>query len=61
MHPPDSTGPRAGGFLLAASILIGAVAGILLGQPSMGFLAGTGIGVAIAVLLWLWDRRHRQG
>jgi hypothetical protein len=31
---------------------------VILGQPSIGFLAGTGTGIAIAVLLWLRDRRR---
>ena len=52
----DSTGPRAGGFLLALCILVGAVIGTVKGQPSIGVIAGTGIGVVVAVVLWLKDR-----
>lgn len=53
--PPRPT--RAGGFLLALAILVGVVAGSLLGQPSIGFLGGLGIGLAALGLLWLADRR----
>lgn len=47
---------RAGGAIIAASIIMGVVGGIILGQPSIGFLAGAAIGTLIAVLLWLRDR-----
>ena len=49
--------PRAGGALLAAAILIGVIAGVLLRQPSIGFLAGLGAGIALLALVWLLDRR----
>ena len=49
--------PVAGGALLAGSILLGVAAGIVAGQPSIGFLAGLGAGTAAALLLWLRDRR----
>ena len=47
---------QAGGFLLAAAILIGVVAGVVAGQPSIGFLVGTGVGLASLLVLWLRDR-----
>jgi hypothetical protein len=50
--------PRAGGALLALSIVAGAVTGVFLGQPSIGFLAGTGIGLVLLGLVWLADRRR---
>lgn len=48
---------RAGGFILAASIIAGTVGGVILGQSSLGFLAGLGAGVLLALLVWLLDRR----
>ena len=55
--PARPRSSRAAGALLALTIMGGAVAGVMLGQPSAGVLAGTGVGVAAAVLLWLRDRR----
>ncbi|MET1113084.1 MAG: hypothetical protein ABWX67_16320 [Allosphingosinicella sp.] len=49
---------QAAGFILAISILGGAVAGTIVGQPSIGFLAGLTAGVAIALLFWLSERRR---
>ena len=49
--------PRAAGALIAFSVIGGAIAGVMAGQPTIGTLAGFGIGVAAALLLWLRDRR----
>ncbi len=49
--------PRAGGALIAGSILAGAVIGIALHQATIGVLAGTAIGITAALLLWWRDRR----
>lgn len=57
MSRPVKSGAQAGGFLLAASMLVGAVAGALGGQPSAGFLIGLAVGAALALLLWRKDRR----
>lgn len=57
MDGSNSKGSRAGGSILAGCIIAGAVGGVILGQPSIGFLAGTGLGVLLALLLWLRDRR----
>jgi hypothetical protein len=54
-----STAPLAGGFLLCISVLAGALTGVFLGQPSIGFLVGVGIGLAIAIVIWLLDRKRR--
>jgi hypothetical protein len=47
---------QAGGFALAFSILAGSVAGVMLHQSSIGFLAGLAVGVAAAVAIWMLDR-----
>jgi hypothetical protein len=46
----------AGGFLLAVLMLAGTIVGLVVGQPSIGFLAGLALGSVAAVLLWLRDR-----
>ena len=48
--------PMAGGFFWMAGILIGAVWGIVAGNPMKGILIGTGAGAAIAAVVWLLDR-----
>ena len=49
---------QAGGFILAVSIIAGTVVGVIVGQPSIGFLAGTGTGLLLALLFWLAERRR---
>jgi len=53
-NPPAS---RAAGFFIALFILVGAVAGVAYGQPSLGTLIGAGVGLLVSLLLWLRDRR----
>lgn len=53
----DRPGPQAGGFLIAVAVMAGTIVGGLLGQPSIGLLAGLALGSAAAVALWLVDRR----
>ena len=55
--PAPDRAPKAGGFLLAMSIVAGTILGGLLGQPSMGLLAGTAVGILLIGLVWLLDRR----
>ncbi|HEV2867086.1 MAG TPA: hypothetical protein VGX37_11285 [Allosphingosinicella sp.] len=50
--------PRAGGALLAGGILVGAVGGTLVGEPSIGFLAGFALGLALLAAVWVADRRR---
>jgi hypothetical protein len=57
MNENGKRAPQAGGAIIAGAIIAGVVGGSILGQPSIGFLAGTAIGIAIAVLIWLRDRR----
>jgi hypothetical protein len=49
---------KAGGFILAASILAGAVGGAVVRQSSVGVLAGVAVGALLALLVWLIDRRR---
>ena len=49
---------QAGGSILAVSIIAGTVAGVIVRQPSIGFLVGTGAGIVLALLFWLHDRRR---
>ncbi|HEX8482304.1 MAG TPA: hypothetical protein VF650_10405 [Allosphingosinicella sp.] len=49
---------QAAGSVLALSILGGTVAGVIVGQPSIGVLAGTAAGILLAILFWLNDRRR---
>ncbi len=53
-HPPS----RAGGAILAGAIIAGAVAGVIAGQPSVGFLVGAAAGALVLLILWLQDRRR---
>jgi hypothetical protein len=50
--------PKSGGALLAAAVLLGVLAGVLLGQPSAGFLVGLGVGLAALGAVWLSERRR---
>lgn len=48
--------PIAGGAPLALSIVAGAFIGLVMGEPTIGILAGTAVGVAIALTVWLRSR-----
>lgn len=56
MADPNQRPGTAGGFLVALGLTIGTIVGLLVGQPSIGFLIGLGVGSAIAVLIWLKER-----
>lgn len=49
---------QAGGFILAASIIAGTVAGVIVHQSSVGFLAGSGVGILLAIVIWYADSRR---
>ena len=51
--------PKAGGFYLMATVLLGFVAGLATGDAMRGVIIGTVIGIAVALGLWLADRRRR--
>jgi hypothetical protein len=61
-HGPAMQRPtaKAGGCFLTLCILGGFAAGLAIGNPMKGVLAGTGIGALLAVLLWLIDRRRAR-
>jgi hypothetical protein len=48
---------RSGGCLLAFSVVAGTAIGTILGQPSIGFLAGSALGLALVLTVFLLDRR----
>ena len=48
----------AGGAFIAIAILIGAIAGGVSGQPTIGVLAGAAAGIAFA--LWIWRRDRKR-
>ena len=56
MTRPTSRTPMAGGFLLAISLLAGAIIGAGRGQASIGFVAGLAVGLVLLVAVWLIDR-----
>lgn len=49
---------KSGGAFLAVAILLGVAGGLVLGEPSIGFLVGLGIGLAALGAIWLSDRRR---
>ena len=56
--PPRRPGPRGGGCLIAISLIVGTIAGVILHEASIGLLAGFAAGIAGAVVFWLIDRRR---
>jgi uncharacterized membrane protein len=55
---PRSTNPAAGGCLLAVSVVVGGVAGVVFNQPSLGIVLGIAAGAVLATIVWLIDRRR---
>ena len=55
----DQRNARAGGFFLTAAIILGLIAGIVIGSPITGVIAGSLAGGAIAAVTWLIDSRRR--
>lgn len=52
MPDPAPQTMRAGGFPIAAGVLLGCIIGFVAGEPTVGFFVGLTIGVGIALLLW---------
>lgn len=57
---PRSRTPMSGGFLLAASLVVGSFVGASRGEASIGFVAGLGVGLALLAAVWLIDRRRTR-
>jgi ABC-type lipoprotein release transport system permease subunit len=47
------------GIFIAFGLLIGAIIGIAMDQPSAGTVIGMAIGTVIAVVIWIMDRKRR--
>lgn len=59
MSGTENSQPRlAGGIFIALGLLLGAIAGVVMDQPSAGMIGGLGIGAAIAAIVWLIDRKR---
>ncbi len=58
MAKNSSRSPAAGGVLIAIGAIVGAIVGLFLGEPSKGFLIGTGAGIGMAIAIWLLDLRQ---
>jgi hypothetical protein len=58
MADPKPQASRAGGFIIAVTVIAGAIIGIRYGQPSIGLLIGGAVGAAVSIALFIWDRRR---
>ncbi|RYD90440.1 MAG: hypothetical protein EOP61_29555 [Sphingomonadales bacterium] len=58
MEQQNGKASRAGGVIIAITVMAGALIGARLGQPSLGTVIGMGAGVAVALALYLYDRRQ---
>jgi hypothetical protein len=60
MSGTENNQPRlAGGIFIAFGLLIGAIIGVALDQPSAGAVIGMAIGSFIAVVIWVLDSKRR--
>jgi hypothetical protein len=60
MSETENNQPRlAGGIFIAFGLLIGAIVGVAVDQPSAGTVIGMAIGTVIAVVVWIMDRKRR--
>lgn len=59
MSETNNSQPRlAGGIFIALGLLLGAIGGVALNEPSAGMMIGFGAGVSIALVVWLFDRKR---
>ncbi|MBB4641256.1 hypothetical protein [Rhizorhapis suberifaciens] len=56
MKEKQEGSPQGAGSIIALLSITGVIAGGLMGQPTIGLLAGFGLGVAIGLTMWLRDR-----
>lgn len=59
-EPAKGGAMQSAGSFLAAAIIAGAVGGVIVGQPSIGFLVGTAAGIVVVTLYWLRDRKRQR-
>ncbi|RRQ52531.1 hypothetical protein [Sphingorhabdus wooponensis] len=60
MSETENNQPRlAGGIFIAFGLLVGAIVGVAVDQPSAGTVIGMAIGTVIAVVVWIMDRKRR--
>lgn len=60
MSETENSQPRlAGGIFIAFGLLIGAIVGVAVDQPSAGAVIGMAIGSAVALVIWFIDRKRR--
>jgi uncharacterized protein YqgC (DUF456 family) len=60
-QPEKSRTKVGGGIFIALGMLIGAIIGIYLQQPSAGMVIGFVTGGLVAILIWAYDRNRNQG
>lgn len=56
MAKPPIRNPSAGGFLIAAGVLGGAVIGFLFGQATIGLLIGAIVSIGVSLVIWMRER-----
>lgn len=60
MSETENSQPRlAGGIFIAFGLLIGAIIGVAVDQPSAGTVIGMATGSCIALVIWFIDRKRR--
>jgi len=59
--PGGNERPRlAGGIFIFFSLLVGAIGGVFLGQPSLGMIGGFAVGVILPLIVWLIDHNRAK-
>ena len=59
MSGTENSQPRlAGGIFIALGLLVGAIAGVVMDQPSAGMVIGLVLALLSLSLIWLLDRKR---